>query len=89
MWKKEIEKLREEGREERKLWLSEREKETKLWFKQKVRLTNRISELEAKEKRRERETRKNNIIIKGVIWKEGELEKNVKDFLKENLVIEP
>ena len=56
---------------------------------EKEEITNRISKLEAKEERRERETRKNNIIIKGVIWKEGELGKNVKDFLNENLEIEP
>lgn len=60
---REIGKLRDEGRTQRKFWLSKREKEKELWFKQKEEITNRISDVEAKEERRERQTRKNNNLI--------------------------
>lgn len=60
---REIGKLRDERRTERKFWLSKREKEKELWFKQKEEITNRISDLEAKEERREKQTRKNNNLI--------------------------
>ena len=47
----------------------------------------RISELEEREKRGERESRRNNIVIKGAKWKETGVQE-VKEFLKENLKLD-
>ena len=39
-------------------------------------------------KKREREKRKTNIVIRGVVWKEEETEKEVKEFISINIKTE-
>lgn len=51
-------------------------------------MIRRIRELEWMNEKREREERKNNIIIKGVGWENGIIAQKVCEYIKENLKIE-
>lgn len=84
----EIEKWREEMKEERRSWEQERKRERAEWEMERKRLENRLRELEIREERRERENKKKNIVIRGGQWKEGEGEKGVEEFIRENLKVE-
>ena len=84
----EIEKWREEMKEERRLWEQERKRERAEWEMERKILESRLRELEMREERRERENKKKNIVIRGGQWKEGEGEKEVEEFIKENLKVE-
>lgn len=78
----EIERLRNEIKEQRRAWIEEKER------KNKGDLEERIKELKLKEEKREKEIRRINIVIKGVEWKEQGTTEKVKRFLNEHLKME-
>ncbi|XP_043586624.1 histone-lysine N-methyltransferase, H3 lysine-79 specific-like [Bombus pyrosoma] len=77
------EKEMDEERERR-----EREREKEQWERGKKELVDRIRRLEEEREREEREKRRNNIVIKGVEWKEGDKEEAVKEFIRDKMGIE-
>lgn len=91
---REIEKLKNEMSKERKIWREEwnrarkeDRKEREEWKLKRMKLEKRINKLEEREERRERESGRNNIVIKGAKWKEAGTQK-VKEFLKESLKLD-
>ncbi|KMQ91284.1 endonuclease-reverse transcriptase [Lasius niger] len=83
-----MERIRNEIAEDRIAREEERKREKKMWNEEKEELKRRIVDLEWINKKRERDRRKNNIVIKGVRWVTGNIEKEVKEFVKENLKTE-
>ena len=68
--------------------MGEREKKRKRWEEEKKILNGKIRDLELKEAMKEKEQRRKNIVIKGVIWKEEDLGHAVKKFIKEEIKVE-
>jgi len=85
----EMERMKEQMMEERRAREEERIKEREEWKQDRETLEKRIAELEEMNERRERRERKNNIVIKGVKWREMErLEQEVKEFIRESLKVD-
>jgi len=84
--REEMERMKEQLTEERRAREEERRKEREEWKQDRETLEKRIAEVEEMYERRERRERKNNIVIKGVKWRETErLEQEVKEFIRESL----
>ncbi|XP_043587564.1 vicilin-like seed storage protein At2g18540 [Bombus pyrosoma] len=66
----------------------ERDREKEQWERERKELVNRIRRIEEEREREEREKRRNNIVIKGVDWKEGNKEEAVKEFVRDKMGIE-
>ncbi|XP_043586746.1 putative uncharacterized protein DDB_G0271982 [Bombus pyrosoma] len=85
---KEMNEERERRERERARERGEREREKEQWEREKKELVDRIRRLEEEREREEREKRRNNIVIKGVEWKEGDKEEAVKEFVRDKMGIE-
>ncbi|XP_043604856.1 histone-lysine N-methyltransferase, H3 lysine-79 specific-like [Bombus pyrosoma] len=85
---KEMNEERERRERERAREREEREREKEQWERGKKELVDRIRRLEEEREREEREKRRNNIVIKGVEWKEGDKEEAVKEFIRDKMGIE-
>lgn len=76
------------NRGERENEREETEKEKLEWDRIKKNFEEKIKVLELKAERKEKEMRRNNIVIKGVEWKEQGTTEEVKRFLNEHLKME-
>jgi len=83
----EMEKIKEQMMEERKERAEERRRERDEWSKEKRMLERRIAELEWINERKERNERKNNIVIKGVSWKTENLKQEITEYIKDNIEV--
>ncbi|CAL1678909.1 unnamed protein product [Lasius platythorax] len=83
-----MERIRNEIAENRIAREEERKRDKKMWNEEKEKFRRRIADLEWINEKRERDRRKNNIVIKGVRWVTGNIKKEVKEFVKENLKTE-
>lgn len=83
-----IGQLRREMLEERKAREEETQREREMWQEEKKVLEERILELEVINEKKERENRRNNIVIKGADWKPEVSKLEVNEFLKESLKME-
>jgi len=87
--REEMERMKEQMMEERRAREEERRKEKEEWKQDRETLGKRIAELEEINERRERKERKNNIVIKGMKWREMEkLDQEVKEFIRESLKVD-
>ncbi|XP_020294889.1 vicilin-like seed storage protein At2g18540 [Pseudomyrmex gracilis] len=68
----EMERMKGQMMKERRAREEERRKEREEWKQERETLEKRIAELEEMNEKRERKERKNNIVIKGVKWREVE-----------------
>lgn len=84
--RKEMKKIKEQRIEERKEAEERREREE--CSKEKGMLERRIVELEWINKRKERNERKNNIVIKGVSWMTENLKQEITKYIKDNIEID-
>lgn len=73
--------------EEWRIREKERRKKKKEWTKEKEIIQKRIAKLEWMNKKKEREDRKKNNVIKRADWNSRDLEKVVEDFIKESIDI--
>lgn len=83
----EMESFKEQLAEERRAREEERRREKEEWIKEKRLLEERIATLEWINEKKERDDRKNRIIIKGVKWRREGLEKEVIDFIKDSIKV--
>lgn len=83
--RREMEKLMDQLAEERRAREEERSKEREEWSQEKRALEERIRNLEWLNEKKERENRKNRIVIKGVEWRKEISEREVEEFIEEKL----
>jgi hypothetical protein len=84
-----FDQIREEWKEEKRSREEERKKDKEEWREEKKNLERRLENLEWEREKKEREKRKNNIVIRGANkWEESKIEKETKEFIKNNLKIE-
>jgi len=82
-----MEEIKKQMIEERKERAEERKREREEWSKEKGMLERRIAELEWFNERKERNERRNNIVIRGVSWKTENLEQEITEYIKENIEV--
>lgn len=71
-----------------KLMREKHEQERKEWTQEKEELNRRIERLEFEKERKDREERRNNVVIKGESFGNENLEKVVSEFLKDKINVE-
>jgi len=87
--KEQMEQLREDWKKEKTVREEKRKKDKEEWLKEHRELEKRLEILEWEKEMKDRERRRNNIVIRGKNeWGTKKIEQEVKEFLKENLEIE-